>query len=392
MDIAQHQIWKKVSGFKKPFHLLRIHLSRQYAKLFDRSLFVGVTGSVGKTTCVQACKLVMSQKVKTISTIPNLDPIFNIPITLLQVNPSIKKIILEMGVEYQGEMDFYLSLVRPKTAIVTRLSYAHSEFLGSIEDILEEKGKLVESLPADGIAILNSDDIYSKKLAAKTKAQVVYFGTDSKNATIWADNIKIKELKTIFELNYGVERVQIELQLLGKHQVYPVLAAAALGVANDIPLIRIKHALEKITPAQHRLQPLPGPNGSLILDDTYNSSPAALEGAIDTLLQIPARRRIAVLGEMRELGNFSESLHRSIARKIYSEKIDLVFLGGGDAQIIADELQNLGFLEERLEYNLQNPQIVSKLLKVLGKGDVCLIKGSHAVRLDEVVTRIVKKI
>ncbi len=391
MDISDHLIWKQVSAFKKPLHLLRIYLAGQYAKLFSRDIFVGVTGSVGKTTCVQASKLVLEQKGKTLSTISNLDPVFNIPITILKVNPYIRKVILEMGVEYKGEMDFYLSMVRPKTVIITKLSFAHSEFLGSIEDILAEKGKLVESLPADGLAILNGDDIYSKKLASKSKAQVIYFGKDPKTATIWAGNIKIRNFKTIFELNYGVERVPVELQLLGEHQIYPVLAAAALGVANDIPLIKIKHALEKITPEQHRLQSLPGPNGSVILDDTYNSSPAAVEGAIDTLLSVPARRRIVVLGEMRELGEFSDRLHRQIARKIYSEKIDSVFLGGGEAQIIADELQKLGFLEERLEYNLQNPQIVSKLLKVLGKGDVCLIKGSRAVRLDEVIIRIVKK-
>ncbi|EKD56524.1 MAG: hypothetical protein ACD_58C00161G0002, partial [uncultured bacterium] len=215
MDISDHLIWKQVSAFKKPLHLLRIYLAGQYAKLFSRDIFVGVTGSVGKTTCVQASKLVLEQKGKTLSTISNLDPVFNIPITILKVNPYIRKVILEMGVEYKGEMDFYLSMVRPKTVIITKLSFAHSEFLGSIEDILAEKGKLVESLPADGLAILNGDDIYSKKLASKSKAQVIYFGKDPKTATIWAGNIKIRNFKTIFELNYGVERVPVELQLLG---------------------------------------------------------------------------------------------------------------------------------------------------------------------------------
>jgi len=106
---------------------------------------------------------------------------------------------------------------------------------------------------------------------------------------------------------------------------------------------------------------------------------------------VPARRRVLVLGEMRELGQYSEKLHRQIAQRIYKEKLDLIFLGQGDAQIIADELRSLGFWEERMESNLQNSELVTKLLKTLGKGDVCLIKGSKAVRLDEVVKRIAKK-
>lgn len=366
-------------------------MAKQYAKLYRSEMFIGVTGSVGKTTCVQACTAVLSQKYKTIATKPNLDPILNIPSTLLKLNPTVKKVILEMGVEYKGEMDFYLSLVRPKTVIVTKIAYAHSEYLGGIDEVLQEKGKLVESLDKNGLAILNWDDSNSKKLAENCKGTVVYYGTDSENCTVWAGNIKIENFATTFELNLGVERVKVNLALLGLHQVYPALAAAALGVMCRIPLTRIKLALESIRQSEHRLQALSGPNGSVLLDDTYNSSPSAVDSAIDTLLAIPARRRIIVLGEMRELGKYSEQLHRQVAQRIYKEKLDFVFLGQGETEFIADELTSLGFWEERLAYNLQNSQLVSRLLKTLGKGDVCLIKGSRAVRLDEVVKRIAKK-
>ena len=398
MDIKNHPIWSqitpyktKIPTYKKPLHLLRIYLAKQYAKLYPKEMFVGITGSVGKTTCTQACLAVLSQKYKTISTKPNLDPILNIPSTIMKINPSVKKVILEMGVEYKGEMDFYLSLVKPTTVIITRISYAHSEYLGDLDEIIEEKGKLIESLPKSGVAILNDDDPNTKKLAEKCKGHIIYFGTDPKNCTVWAGNIKIENFTTSFELNLGVERVKVDFKLLGFHQVYSALAAAALGVSLDIPLTRIKFALESITPSEHRLQTILGPNGSIILDDTYNCSPAALDAAIDTLIQIPARRKILVLGEMKELGSYSEKLHREIGQKIYKEKIDLVLLGQGDAKFIAEELNDLGFLEERLESNLQNSQIVTRLLRSLGKGDVCLIKGSRAVRLDEVVKRIAKK-
>lgn len=398
MEISKHPIWSqitpyktRISSFKKQLHLLRFNIAKKYAKFFPSSMFIGVTGSVGKTTCVAAIDAVLSQKFKVLSTRINLNPIINIPITLLKIRPNIKKVILEMGIEYKGEMDLYLKLIKPKTAVVTRIFFAHSQFLGNIDEIIEEKGKLLSQLPKEGYAILNWDDLNCRKLSNKTEAEIIYFGTDQKNCTIWADKVRIENLKTIFELNYGVERVEINLQLLGGHQIYPCLAAACAGILEGISLIQIKKALEGLRPQEHRMEPMSGFRGSIILDDTYNSSPAAVEAAIDTLMSIPAGRRFLVLGEMRELGEYSETLHRQIARKIYKEKPDFVFLGTGEAQIISDELSRLGFWEERIEANLQNPQIVSKLLKVLSRGDICLIKGSRALRMDEVVKRVIKK-
>lgn len=397
MDIMTHPIWTqitpyktKISSFKKPFHLLRIYLAKQYAKLYPQDTFVAVTGSVGKTTTVSALYEVLSQKYKTLTSKPNLDPILNIPQTLLKLNPSYKKVVLEMGCEYPGEMDFYLDLVKPKYVVVTKISPAHSQFLGDINQIMEEKGKLVESLTDDGVAILNYDDLNCRKMADKCKGKVYYFGQDDKTCTLWAGNIKFENFQTVFELNLGVERVQIKLKLLGEHQIYSALAAATLGIILDIPLMKIRKGLESIEPSPHRLEVQPGPFGSTLIDDTYNSSPQAVEAAIDTLVKLPSKRKILVLGEMRELGQYSERLHRTIAQKIYKEKIDYIFLGGGEANFIADELKSLGFREQNLEGNLTNSQIVSRLLKILEKGDICLIKGSRAVRLDEVVKRIVK--
>lgn len=361
-------------------------LVKQYARLYPPEMFVGITGSVGKTTCALACSGVLSQKYKTLNT--NLD----IPSTILKINPTIQKVILEMGITHKGEMDSYLSIIRPKVAIVTKIAYAHSASLGDLDEILEEKGKLIESLDKNGVAVLNYDDINCRKLAEKCQGSVVYFGTDPENCTVWADNIKIENFATTFELNYKVERVKINFKLLGLHQVYPALAAAQLGIISGIPLTKIKLSLESVEPLDHCLQAIAGPNGSVLLDDSFSSSPADLDAAIDTLLAIPARRRVVVLGDMKELGQYSEKLHRQVAQKIYKEKLDFVFLGAGEIEVLADELRSLGFWEERLESGLQNSQIVSKLLKNLGKGDICLIKGARVARLDEVVKRITKKV
>lgn len=391
MELKHHPAWGNIKTFKKPAHLARFFLASKIAHLYPRSTFIGITGSVGKTTTKEACFQILSQKYKTLATVGNIDPLFNIPATILKMRPGVKKVILEMGIEYPGEMDFYLSLAQPAVAIVTRVYFAHSEFLGNINQILEEKGKLVKQLPKDGFAILNWDDIYSRKLAKETVAQVLFYGTNKDECHVWASHVRLENGQTKFGLNYGVERVEVTLNLLGRHFVYPALAAATLGLNLGLSLINIKKGLEKLQPIAHRLELLSGLGDWEVLDDTYNASPAAVEEAINVLNEVSARRRIVVLGEMKELGAYSEQMHREIAQKIYKDKIDLVFLGSGETKHLTDELLKLGFSPERLEANLSNNQIVSKLLRIVKNGDVVLIKGSRAVKLDEVVKRITKK-
>lgn len=392
MDIKKHPVWNNISLIKKPAHLTRIFLAQNFAKMYPRQAFIGITGSVGKTTTSLACQSVLAEKFSTISTTQNLDPILNIPITILKMRPGIKKVILEMGVEYPEEMDFYLSLAKPATAVITRISFSHTQFLGGIEGVYHEKSKLVKQLPKNGFAILNWDDIYTRKLAKETEAEVVFYGSDPKQCSVWASNIRLQDNKTTFELNYGVERVEVTFNLLGRHMVSAALAAAALGITCGITLTGIKKGLEKVLSAPHRLHLLEGLKGFYVLEDTYNSSPVALEEALNVLNELPARRRIAALGEMRELGIYSEQLHRSVAQKIYKDKIDYVLLGSGDTKFIADELLKLGYLPERLESNLSNTQLVSTIIKLSGSGDVVLVKGSRALRMDEVVGRITKPV
>lgn len=390
MDIQKHPIWNNISLYKKPAHFVKFFLARKISKLYPRTNFIGITGSVGKTTTKELCLKVLSEKYRTIATRENIDPIFNIPTTMLQTRPKTQKVIFEMGIEYPGEMEFYLSIVRPATAIVTRIFYAHCEFLGNIDQIVKEKSLLVSQLPKEGFAILNWDDIYTRKIAKETVAQVIFYGKDRENCHVWASKIRLEDNKTKFELNYGVERAEVTLNLLGEHFVSSALAAASLGISCGMSLINIKRGLEKSSPPPHRLQLLEGLEGWYVLDDTYNSSPAALQEALNVLGKLPAHRRILVLGEMRELGVYSEQLHREAAQKIYKDKVDLVLLGTGDARFIADELIRLGYPEERVLNNLSNTQIVSNILRKVGKGDIVLIKGSRAVKLEEVVSRISK--
>ncbi|MCL5410102.1 MAG: UDP-N-acetylmuramoyl-tripeptide--D-alanyl-D-alanine ligase [Patescibacteria group bacterium] len=391
MDIQQHPLWKNISPLKKPAHLMRNFMAKKMAQLSSRSSFIGVTGSVGKSTTVKFCQAVLSSKYNTLATTPDLSPMLAIPILLSKMRPNVKKAVLEMGAELPGEIDFYLSLVQPATVIVTRISYAHSQNLGNLSQITEEKGKLIKQLPKNGCAIINYDDIHSRKLANLTEAEVIYYGTDSRECAVWASNIRVENLQTVFELNYGVERIEIKLKMLGRHFAYAALAAAALGLSCEMTLVSIKKGLESIEPQQHNLQLFEGLGPWMVLDDTISSSPVAVEESLNVLNDLPARRRIVLLGEMKDLGGYSENLHRQIGQRIYKEKIDLVLLGTGDTKYLADELLSLGFSPERMEVNLSNSQLVANTLRVAGKGDVILVKGSRAVRLDEVVKRITRQ-
>ncbi len=390
MDIKNHPDWSSISSYKKPAHLLRFFLARKIAAFYPRSMFVGITGSVGKTTTKELCLAVLSQKYKTIASSENINPVFNIPATLLRIRPDVKKVVLEMGIEYPGEMDFYLSLVHPAVGIITRIFYAHSQYLGDIERIAEEKSLLIKQLPKDGLAILNWDDVYSRRMAKETAGQVIFYGLNPENCHVWASNIRLEDGQTCFELNFGVERVDVALNLLGRHFIYDALAAAAVGISNNMTLATIKRGLSKVNAPPHRLRLLEG-DGWYVLDDTYNSSPAALEEAFNVVNELPAHRRILVLGEMRELGIYSEKFHRLAAQQIYKDKFDLVLLGGGETKFIADELVKLGFSPERLDVNLSHSQLVTNILRVVKKGDLVLVKGSRAVRLEEVVKRITKQ-
>lgn len=351
---------------------------------------IGVCGSLGRISTVKFAHAVLSQKYKTISTKPDKDSISNILVTLLKLNPSHKKAILELGSFSKQNIAFYNSLIRPKVVILTKID-PKEEYFGTNSESLEEIGNYLALLSVDSFVIFNWDDINNRKLAQKTQANVIFYGTDQKNCTIWGGNIRIENFKTNFELNLGVERVKVELPVIGLHNVYCALAAACLGAIHKIPLTKIKIALESIKEEDHQMQVMMGPNNSYILDDTFDSTPIEIESAIDTLMKIPARRRILVLGDVTNPSMYTFDDYRKIAEKIFAEKLDIIFFGVGKINQTAEELLNLGFWEERVEPDLQNSQLVSRLLKTLGKGDVCLIKASKTIRLSEVVKRIAKK-
>jgi len=362
---------------------LKHKLISQYSKFISPQKVILISGSVGKTSTLLACESALSQNGPVLSI---TDSILDKPEALLKITPAVKKVLLEAKIENPEGGKKLVDLVHPEVLIITNVLEDQNQL--SVEQQLEEYSVLLEKLPPQGAVILNWDDPHSRKLADKTPAEVIFIGTDQKYCHLWAGNIQISKFRVIFELNYGVERVEIETNFITKPQIYSLLMAAALGLKTGLRLTQLKVQLEQVFPQDHLLNIVSGFNGSTVIDGSGDGAVITTIGAIESLNFVSARRRVVVLGPMRGIN--LEKQYRQIARKIYQDKIDLVLLGKGEVQTVGDELLKLGFIAERLEQDLTNPQIVGNLLKVLGKGDVVLVKGAKEVRLDEVVTKISK--
>lgn len=388
----QTDVYRNIASWKKPFHNARAQIAKLWAKINSQAEIIGITGSVGKTTTKEAITSVLGSRFTVASSIGNLDPVFNIPITLLKIRPWTKKVVLELGVEYPGEMDFYLSLARPNIGVVTRVYWTHTEFLGDIRGVINEKSKLLEALPKSGWAILNHDDEYVREeMAKRTRAHIFSFGTHPHAALQISDFLHQGKEGSVFKLKSKLKEFphesEINWKLLGEHNTVSAAAATCVGLLCGLSENEIKQGLERLEPQPHRLNPVSGPNGSLILDDTYNSSPVAAVMALETLRALATRgRAIAVLGEMKELGQYEEEGHREVGRKVVEENMDELILFGEKTKFIDDEARKGGMKKEKVQYVDNVGKIVEILKRELKKDDVVLLKASkHHIHLERVL-------
>lgn len=374
------------------FHPIKRRVARFYL-LFLRKFFgltiIAVTGSAGKTTAKEMLASILELKGKTVWTAANIDPVYNIPTTILGCSPKTKYLILEMGVEFPGEMDFYLWLAQPKIGVVTTIYWTHTQFLGDIKGVAREKGKLIERLPKDGSAVLNFDDPEVRKLAAKTKAKVVWYGS-SRECDVGSSKVRINsDLTTSFTISAKGKREEIRLKLLGKHFVPLALAAAGVGLVSGLSLSEIKRGLEEVEPQPHRMVPISLKNGVVIIDDTYNANPLATAEAIRVLSEVGRRKRkLLIFGEMRELGSFEKEGHREIGRITLAEGVDY-FLGLGPLTKLAiEEMVKKGFSPNKSFWSDDIKEITKALKKEIRPGDVILLKGSRAMAMEEIVAAL----
>jgi len=348
-----------------------------------------VTGSAGKTTTKEMIASVLSQKGKTIWSQANIDSVYNIPTTILRCTPLTRFLVLEMGVEYRGEMDFYLWLAKPDVSVLTSLYLTHTQFLGSLEGVVFEKTKMIKAVTRSGYVVLNADDERVYSLRKIVFGKVIFFGL-SKKAQVRASNIEItKDFQTKFKLYLESGSIQVELNILGEQAVQNALAASAVGVLFGVEIEAVKNAVQNFNLQPHRMQPIKIKRDVWVIDDTYNSNPLALGKSLETLAQVPGKRRIAILGEMKELGRFEEFSHRNLGKKAADLGIDLLFCFGQACRFLVDSAKKNGVAGANIFESKE--EISRSVKKILKQGDVVLVKGSRSLEMETIVDSIASK-
>ncbi len=396
MKLGTIQGWKNINPFKKKAYAMKFYMAKQYARIVPSSKVIAVTGTLGKSTAVSLLYSILTPKmvlpkVENPALQNSIENFLTLADRVFKISPKIEKAILEIDPKTPNEVDNLREFIKFKTLAITHFSELKDSFPEESEKVAAAYEELIRMLGDDGTLVLNWEDSSVRRFGDKFNgSNVIFFGFDEKNCHVWASNMRIENYQTYFELNYGVERVEVRSNLLGFHQIIPILTAASIAINLGVSLISIKKGIEKLESLEGRMEVVTGLNNSIIVDDTYDGETKAFSEALETVNLIPARRRIVVLGEMSADYRTSEKMHTQIAREIYKNKIDLVLLGGGQTKYIEAELTKLGFIPERMLSGLQNPAIVANLIKILGKGDVVLVKGHPNLRFSEIVKKVSK--
>lgn len=346
---------------------------------------IGITGSVGKTSTKELTHAVLSQRYRTYKSPGNLNSHTGLPIALLGLAASHQRAVLEMGMDQLGEIALLCQLSRPEIGVVTNVGPVHMEKLGTLEAIAQAKRELVENLPTHGTAILNRDEPLVMAMADHTSARVFTYGL-TPEANIWADGIQAMGLEGVrFILHYGKESLRVQVPLLGRHSVHTALRATAVGLVEGLAWEEIVRGLQS-TAAQLRLVTVDGPHGSLIVDDTYNASPESALAALNLLADLDGRR-IAVMGDMLELGAAATPSHQLVGRRALAVA-DVLVAVGKLGRIVGETALADGMPRDRVFFADGAEDAAALLHELIQPGDVILVKASRGTRLDRLVTQL----
>ena len=346
---------------------------------------IGITGSVGKSTTKEMVAEILSHRYSTLKNEGNYNNEIGLPMTILGLSEGHERAVLEMGFYVPGEIKFLCEIAKPRIGVVTNIGTVHAERAGSQEIIAQGKAELVESLPEDGVAILNYDDPFVRKMAEQTKAGVLFYGLNPE-ADLWADQVEGLGLEGIrFRLHYRNETLHLRVPMLGQHSVHTALRAAAVGLADNLEWEEIISGL-RFGHMQLRLVAVRSRSGALLLDDTYNASPQSTLAALNLLGELDGRK-IAVLGDMLELGQYEQQGHEMVGIRA-AEIAEVLITVGKRGRMIARAAWEAGLPSERISETESTQEAIKVLEALLEPDDVVLIKGSRGMRMDAIVTAL----
>jgi UDP-N-acetylmuramoyl-tripeptide--D-alanyl-D-alanine ligase len=354
------------------------NLATAVRRLWGKPL-IAVTGSAGKTTTKEAIAHVLATRFRVLKSEGNFNNHFGLPLMLLKVEPEHDLAVIEIGMSHAGEIRALAKIAQPEVGVVTNVAAVHLEFFDSLADIARAKYELIESLPANGTAIVNADDEYVSRFGRGFKGKVVSYGTHEM-ANVRAENMEAKGIEGIeFDVVIGTERQHATLPLVGQHNVLNALAAVSVGVERGMKLVEAVGALATMAPAEKRGRVLQVGNITVI-NDCYNSNPKALKAMVDALAGMPAKRRVVLAGEMLELGPAGEEMHREAGQHIAENNVDVLLGVRGLAQTMVEAATHRGI---RAEFVASSDEAGEWLAREVRDGDVILLKASRGVKLEK---------
>jgi UDP-N-acetylmuramoyl-tripeptide--D-alanyl-D-alanine ligase len=361
---------------------------------FHRARFdvpvVAVTGSNGKTTAKEMIAAVLGTRWRVLKPEGSFNNQWGLPLTLLRMGPEHEALVVEIGTNQPGEIAYLAGLTAPTVGVVTTVSAVHTEFLGSLDGVREEKAALVRAVGAGGWVVLNADDPRVAGMARDTAARVLTYGRAAEAAVRAAADLHDGPAGLQFTLEAAGAREPVSLAFVGLHNLTNALAAAAAGVALGLGLSDIARGLAAARPLKGRLRWREA-GGVRILDDTYNANPASVRAALDAaLIHRRASRLVVVLGDMLELGTLGDEAHREVGRQVAAAPV-AEFVGlGGRMHLAVEAARAAGLAEAHAARTFEDT--VAHLLKRVTPGDLVLVKGSRGMRMERVVDALAARL
>ncbi len=347
---------------------------------------IAVAGSNGKTTTKEIISTLLEGSFRILKTWGNLNNLVGLPLTLLNLCPDHNMAVVEMGMNVKGEIERMTQIATPDVGLITNINEAHLEGLGTFEELIKAKGELWDSMRPDGVIVVNQDDINVMKLAEGYRGKRVTFGLESPS-DVMAKEVSIEGVRGVrFTLVLRGEELEVAFPMMGISSVYNALAGTAAASVLGMQLKKIKERLELVKPFSMRMEIIRLEGGATIINDAYNANPKSMELALKALSEVKeAERGIAVLGDMLELGRFSDEAHAQIGEKVVSFGVDLLFTLGESAEIIAKRAREVGLNQGRITVSRDHRNLLFRLKKTIKRGDWILVKGSRAMSMEKIV-------
>ena len=351
---------------------------------------IGVTGSSGKTSTKELIAAVLRTKFKTKATKGNLNNHIGVPLTLVGLDEDDEFGVVEMGMNHPGEIAPLAKMTAPEIGVISSIGPAHIEFFKDQAAIAAEKAELLAALPKNGLAILNSDDEWSRRIADRSNAPVVWVGPGAES-TWRGDELHIAADALTFRLSHGSESIMVKLPVINRIMVGNALLAAAVGHSVGLTLEEIARGLESVQLPGARMQML-NVNGVWFMNDAYNANPASMKAALIALKEFPAaHRRVAVLGSMGELGQHATELHQEVGEFAATQEVEYVIAVGPHAEAYAAGALAGGIDTGKILKTLDAAEATTALKTIMRESDVVLVKGSHFMGLEGLVAAIAGK-